>query len=360
MDVNVVIAMLTVFILIITAADVYSNRLVSENNKKEILRICFLIFISAIAKFISNELVGTEGYIIACRKFVKLVELCTVPCIGFAAAYAYGLLKAKNAAKIFLLLHMAFETVALFNNWVFSIGADGVYHREKLYFLYVAVLTVSIICCVFCIAVGNRRYQADFGIVNLIILLFVISGEILAPMLIGRTSVNFMCIAIANLFLYHYRGIIVNQIDVTTRLLNRRCFEMHKKNVQSPSFVLMLDINNFKNVNDTFGHAAGDACLRQVATRIYSVFGSRGFCYRIGGDEFCVILTKKLDSIRDLSEQLQQSVKELKKYYGDEFGLASGYSYYVSDVMSIEGAIAKADDFMYKDKKRAYAEAENK
>ncbi len=83
----------------------------------------------------------------------------------------------------------------------------------------------------------------------------------------------------------------------TTRLLNRRCIKRNTENMKSPACVLFFDVNNFKSINDTFGHSEGDNCLSAVASKIMSVYGRFGYCYRIGRDEFCVMIHKNLDAL---------------------------------------------------------------
>jgi diguanylate cyclase (GGDEF)-like protein len=56
------------------------------------------------------------------------------------------------------------------------------------------------------------------------------------------------------------------------------------------SALVLIDLDRFKEMNDTFGHAAGDACLCEVAMRLRRAFHSAGLVARIGGDEFALIL----------------------------------------------------------------------
>jgi two-component system, cell cycle response regulator len=62
-------------------------------------------------------------------------------------------------------------------------------------------------------------------------------------------------------------------------------------NEERPLSLLMLDLNGFKHYNDTFGHAAGDELLTRMGGSLLDVLGDQGMGYRIGGDEFCVLLT---------------------------------------------------------------------
>jgi diguanylate cyclase (GGDEF)-like protein len=59
--------------------------------------------------------------------------------------------------------------------------------------------------------------------------------------------------------------------------------------------VFLLDLDRFKQVNDTLGHPAGDALLKQVAQRLEGVIGNVGRVGRLGGDEFQVIMPGKIE-----------------------------------------------------------------
>lgn len=56
--------------------------------------------------------------------------------------------------------------------------------------------------------------------------------------------------------------------------------------------LIVLDLDDFKHINDTYGHLAGDRCLKEIADCMKKVYSNYGNCYRIGGDEFCVLLKK--------------------------------------------------------------------
>lgn len=62
-----------------------------------------------------------------------------------------------------------------------------------------------------------------------------------------------------------------------------------------PSTLVFFDLNGFKRYNDVFGHAAGDALLARVGVALRLVIGPRGESYRLGGDEFCVLLDGRFD-----------------------------------------------------------------
>ncbi len=88
------------------------------------------------------------------------------------------------------------------------------------------------------------------------------------------------------------------RVDKLTGLRNRRAFdEALEQEVErarrhgTPLTVAMADVQDFKQINDSFGHAEGDRCLREVADAIGGSVRRPDFCFRWGGDEFAVILT---------------------------------------------------------------------
>lgn len=87
---------------------------------------------------------------------------------------------------------------------------------------------------------------------------------------------------------------VLATIDDLTGLLNRRAFSEHAEallaNESIPASVLMIDIDNFKSINDTHGHLAGDAVLRDVALRLSRTLPVNSLLGRIGGEEFIALI----------------------------------------------------------------------
>ena len=87
------------------------------------------------------------------------------------------------------------------------------------------------------------------------------------------------------------------EIDALTGLANRSVFQARYREIvhdglnhAGASALVLIDLDRFKEMNDTFGHAAGDACLCEVAMRLRRAFHNAGLVARIGGDEFALIL----------------------------------------------------------------------
>jgi diguanylate cyclase (GGDEF)-like protein len=91
------------------------------------------------------------------------------------------------------------------------------------------------------------------------------------------------------------------EFDTLTGLNNRSQFQqaLHRlcdtSQDQGAGALVLLDLDNFKAVNDTFGHQAGDDCLKETASRLKEIWRDSAFVARIGGDEFAIIAQADID-----------------------------------------------------------------
>ena len=150
--------------------------------------------------------------------------------------------------------------------------------------------------------------------------------------------------------------------DALTGLANRSLlidrlavlFEQADRSKQQVA-VLFLDLDDFKRVNDTLGHAAGDRFLQSIATRLRRLVDSENVVARIGGDEFVVALGN-LDGDRDAAVFANRIVAELKSpvriHEGTFFVETSiGIARYPRDARDPDGLITNADTAMYRAKR---------
>lgn len=311
--------------------------------------LCVFIGIASLCEWIGVKTNGADSSLIWLHKGAKLVKFCVAPIIGLSAANAYGHANKPKVIVVMTAAHAVFEIIAMFNSWVFSVNAENVYRREGLYWIYIVAFVISVVYCFVCIVRANKRYQAKFGSVLVLILCFLAAG-VGIQMFHSEIRIDFMCVAIGNFMLYNYRGNVVNQIDVTTRLLNRRCYERRIENMKSSAYVLIFDINRFKKINDTYGHTEGDKCLELVAKQIHEVYGRFGSCYRIGGDEFCVIMYRQMHRLDGLNRDFKNVVNHLRQDNVRLYGVAVGYAYFDENKRNIQAVIDEADEMMYQNK----------
>lgn len=150
--------------------------------------------------------------------------------------------------------------------------------------------------------------------------------------------------------------------DVLTPVLNRRAFLREMKRVAafaqrygSPASVVFFDLDGFKNVNDRFGHAAGDAALQAVARRLLANVRESDVVGRMGGDEFAVLLAQA-DKETALSKaaSLAAAVQDTPVEFG-EWSAPLHISWGVREIepgSDPEVALAEADAAMFVRKRR--------
>lgn len=103
------------------------------------------------------------------------------------------------------------------------------------------------------------------------------------------------------------------EYDALTELLNRRYFDKILKIYEGgpSSFALILvDVDTFKSVNDTYGHATGDEILRRVAGLLKNTFRSVDYVCRIGGDEFAIVM---VEMTSDLKYTIQEKIEDINQ-----------------------------------------------
>jgi diguanylate cyclase (GGDEF)-like protein len=133
-------------------------------------------------------------------------------------------------------------------------------------------------------------------------------------------------------------------VDELTGLGNRRAlFEKLDRAIKTQHGTLFyIDLNNFKQVNDCYGHALGDTVLQKCAAVILAC---DGLGFRIGGDEFVLLITEKIEH-QLIEEKLQQSVQQLNIEYGIGFSIGV-ISFSPNSFITADALINQADTAMY-------------
>ncbi|GGO40900.1 GGDEF domain-containing protein [Deinococcus humi] len=101
-------------------------------------------------------------------------------------------------------------------------------------------------------------------------------------------------------------------VDPLTGALNRRRFDEDFRRTEQPAFVLLLDLDQFKQINDTFGHERGDSVLRALVRTLQETVRSTDGVYRLGGEEFAVLLSPCDEmAVMRVAQGLRRRVQDL-------------------------------------------------
>jgi diguanylate cyclase (GGDEF)-like protein len=150
--------------------------------------------------------------------------------------------------------------------------------------------------------------------------------------------------------------------DTVTQLPNRHFFQTHLQqaidNQAVRKFTLFyIDLDNFKWINDTLGHASGDNFLREIAKLLEQTFinDDQILVSRLGGDEFAILVENGSDdSLGHIADQILKSCKEINdiNHYSKTVGCSIGVASYPKDGKSQEDLMRHADFAMYKAKEQ--------
>ncbi|MGN1251033.1 MAG: GGDEF domain-containing protein [Candidatus Spyradocola sp.] len=351
-DLYTAVVLVTLLFLGITIVDVRGNRLITKATKRRAVLLCLLIAGSMLSECAGVLTDGADASLIGLHRAAKLIEFCLAPAIGVGAAFAYGDAKWPRFALALTAAHAVFECVALPFGWVFTVDAQNVYHREALYLVYVAAFVLCTAYGFFCVIRNGKSFQIGFDGMLASTLGMLIVG-IGIQFVFSGIRIDYLCIAVGNMLLYnrYYRTML--QVDAVTRLLNRRCYDVHITDMGSRAAILFFDVDKFKAVNDTYGHSTGDLCLKNVAQRLRSVYGRHGLCYRVGGDEFCVILYDGLEELDALNGRFADAIRRMRAEDDRMPGVSMGYAYYDAAASHIQTVIEEADAMLYRSKNRA-------
>lgn len=141
--------------------------------------------------------------------------------------------------------------------------------------------------------------------------------------------------------------------DKLTGLLNKAAVEQQICALLSlprqQGTLVIIDIDNFKHINDTYGHAFGDVVLRRTADCIRAVFPGNNLCGRFGGDEFLLFLPGQVDDVAGQMDRMIELLKKEIEYPSpqDSFSISAGTAVAPRDGQNYQTLFQKADQALY-------------
>ncbi len=257
-----------------------------------------------------------------------------------------------------LILHI----INIKTGWIFYYDEANVYHRGELYVIHItlASLYFALATGIVFVAAGKRngaRAKEAYGLLGFLIAPAL--GIIFQTMYYGISMIPFG-ITISMLIIFLQKIIAMITKDDLTGLDNHRSFEKQLeekvRNVTEDQklFVMMVDANFFKSINDTYGHDTGDEALVQIAQALRCACDDKDYIARIGGDEFVVIgLREKEKEVERLCDRISAEMEVRNSRLPYELSVSTGYDIFEQKKHKDGTALYKsADEKMYEHKRQ--------
>jgi diguanylate cyclase (GGDEF)-like protein len=257
------------------------------------------------------------------------------------------------------IVNIAILFISQFYGLYYYIDSNNIYHRGP-FFVIPACITFLLELTAFILALLNRKKLERksflalifFGIppfVCLFLQIIFYGISLILNSVVISILVVFLNIQNNGMYTDHLTG-INNRKKLDTYLKTKVCSRTGEKGFSA----ILIDINNFKYINDTYGHDTGDNALEITAKLLKSCLGTNDFIARFGGDEFCIVLD--IADRRELETMVYKINSCLDKYNRSdsqlyEISLSMGYAVYdCHSHMSSGEFLKQVDRLMYEDK----------
>ena len=186
--------------------------------------------------------------------------------------------------------YLLFLALSIPAGLVFSVSEDNVYSRGPSFCIYILMYLAAIVYLSASTIVTAREFQNRSRVLIYPLMLFL-TIETIIQVALPSLHVTWLCVTLLSVLYFIYCSEMWNQLDALTGLLNQNSYLNRTAEMRRSGGVLVVfDVDDFKQVNDRYGHLQGDVCLAEIARCIKKAYARSGYCYRIGGDEFCVLL----------------------------------------------------------------------
>jgi diguanylate cyclase len=285
---------------------------------------------------------------------ITILDLRHIPVI--LVAFFGGYIPTIIAAIIisigrFLIAYNFSSVVSLFMMFAIGIGASFISTRIKLTpwlkWLVLLIFSQSIFSLALYIVVDNFHDVLDFALYHVI---STMVGGTLIYHFVNYIRLN------SELYLKYKES---SQRDPLTGLFNVRSFDFHYNSILTKTMqtkgdcsICILDVDHFKQINDTYGHLAGDEVLKQLATLLKSLTREEDIVSRNGGEEFSIILPHcNYEKAKEIAERIRRKVEEQPFYLSDNkrinLTVSVGIAAYYDELEKPYMLFQEADDALY-------------
>lgn len=288
--------------------------------------------------------------------FFNTLGFALSPVIPLAITLTFdkGLLRARKILLVPTVINLITAALSPSFGLIFSVNAHNQYARGDLFFVFIAAYVTNLLLLILITLEVGKRSNYPIAGKMAALSFFTIAGTSI-QLIHPAVYTTWHCVTLALLLYFLLMSEFDNSFDVLTSFHNRAAFERAGRQMgEGQAFsLIMLDIDDFKAINDTYGHDRGDEVIRKVAAAVRGAFERRYTCYRIGGDEFSIIGSETDQG--KIEEQLRTMAANLAAMRGEGDPVPTvsfGYTIFSGEErLDFSKMLQEADAQMYNYKK---------
>ena len=238
---------------------------------------------------------------------------------------------------------------------IFDISKENVYTRGSINFILYIFVFIYYIESIYTV----QKARNDSILVEFFPIYYFIIPCMIGTMIQGfffGISTIWLCVAIAFIIVYIEIQISISFIDDLSGLYNRKFMNHYLNKLQNDKikhvYGFLLDINEFKSINDTYGHITGDHALIQFGKILQQSIDKDSVAIRMGGDEFVVFANLQSDDdALALKKRIEYNIRQFNIKTAEPFHLSFSIGIAKYNGNSIDSFLSAMDDSMYEAKK---------
>ena len=302
-----------------------------------------------------NESIGLRSINICCN----VVGFALTPIIPLAliAISDISILQTHKLILIPTLINIIAAVLSPVFKLIFYVDINNHYERGNSFYIFIVIYIINLILLVISTFHTGKVHNYPIKGKMIALTLFTIAGTSI-QLVFPAVHSSWHCVTLALLLYFLLLSEFDSSFDSLTGLYNRVAFEKAAKQMtgRKAFSVIVIDINDFKSINDTYGHDCGDIVLKAVAAIIRKSLDNHYTCYRIGGDEFYIICKETKQ------ERIEYQLRRITNVLAEEHEINSylptiayGYSIFHGGSLNFQKILRDADKQMYCFKKQQKA-----
>jgi diguanylate cyclase (GGDEF)-like protein len=319
------IFIITIAFLVLTILVTFKNTNISKSKKMAIMACALIIALAQFCDWSSYILqINAKSRIL--HLIAKTLEFSITPLCPLALSYAVIKSKSHKYMLIPIVIHFILEILNIFFGFIFTIDIANQFVRESFYWIFVLSymsvgLYMFIMTYLLTIKTQNQNLETIIAVV------LFIAGGVIIEMFNKDIRISFLTLSMSLAIYCIYYQDIIGQTDFITGLLNRRTFDNHLELINKKFALIVFDIDDFKDLNKTYGKSYGDLCKKEIAEVLLNTYHRYGKCYIYGEDEFAVIFSRHLNQFEDINKNFIKNLSDAKFIDSLLPSVSLGYSF---------------------------------